>query len=106
MTADKNVKVYYESELIKIDHKACAATFREYPNPGGWSGGKTFTMTFAALHVVPPQSAPACVKNSPLAGPDGFVEVDQQTMQHKKFSNVFAIGDCMVILRCKQTVLL
>lgn len=31
---------------------------------------------------------------SPLADANGFVDVVKETLQHKKFSNVFAIGDC------------
>lgn len=45
------------------------------------------------LHVAPPQSAPDFIKNSPLAGPTGYVEVDKHTLQHTRFPNVFALGD-------------
>jgi sulfide:quinone oxidoreductase len=47
------------------------------------------------LHVTPPMAAPEVVASSPLAagGPGGFVEVDQYSLQHKRFANVFAIGD-------------
>ena len=45
------------------------------------------------MHVVPPQSAPAFVATSELAHENGYVDVDINTLQHKKFSNVFAIGD-------------
>lgn len=47
------------------------------------------------LHVTPPMAAPEMVANSPLAaaGPGGFVEVDQYSLQHKRFANVFALGD-------------
>jgi sulfide:quinone oxidoreductase len=31
---------------------------------------------------------------SPLADANGFVDVVKETLQHKKFPNVFAIGDC------------
>lgn len=31
---------------------------------------------------------------SPLADASGFVDVIKETLQHKKFPNVFAIGDC------------
>ena len=47
------------------------------------------------LHVTPPMAAPEVVARSPLAaaGPGGFVEVDQYSLQHKRFANVFALGD-------------
>jgi len=34
------------------------------------------------------------VKESPIADANGWVEVNKGTMQHTRFSNVFAIGDC------------
>ena len=30
----------------------------------------------------------------PLANQNGYVNVDINTLQHKKFDNVFALGDC------------
>ncbi|MBS0244965.1 MAG: pyridine nucleotide-disulfide oxidoreductase, partial [Proteobacteria bacterium] len=35
----------------------------------------------------------AAVKTSELANTAGFVEVDQSTLRHVRFANVFAIGD-------------
>jgi sulfide:quinone oxidoreductase len=50
---------------------------------------------FDLLHVVPPMAAPDVVAHSPLAieGPGGWVEVDKDTCQHKRFADVFALGD-------------
>jgi sulfide:quinone oxidoreductase len=50
---------------------------------------------FDLLHVVPPMAAPDVVARSPLAieGPGGWVEVDKLTCQHKRFADVFALGD-------------
>ena len=39
-------------------------------------------------------SAPECLHGSPIADANGFVDVDKVTMQHKKFDNIFALGDC------------
>ena len=48
------------------------------------------------LHVTPPQSAPECLRtNAPgLTDASGFVEVNKETLQHVKYPNVFALGDC------------
>jgi sulfide:quinone oxidoreductase len=48
---------------------------------------------YALLHVTPPMAAPDVVAQSPLAAASGFVEVDQFSLQHTRFANVFAIGD-------------
>jgi sulfide:quinone oxidoreductase len=52
---------------------------------------------FDMLHLAPPQTAPKFIQDSDLAikeGPGkGWVDVDMHTMQHKRFPNVFCIGD-------------
>jgi sulfide:quinone oxidoreductase len=50
-------------------------------------------ISYALLHVTPPMAAPDVVAQSPLAAASGFVEVDQYSLQHVRFANVFAIGD-------------
>src|SRR3546814_9283790 len=45
------------------------------------------------IHVVPPQVAPDFVRSSPLAAASGFIEVDEATLQHVRYANVFALGD-------------
>ncbi|MEQ1732564.1 MAG: FAD/NAD(P)-binding oxidoreductase [Bacteroidia bacterium] len=58
---------------------------------------KKVTMQFDLCHIVPPQSASDFIKNSPLtdaANPLGYVEINKHTMQHSRFDNVFALGDC------------
>ena len=34
------------------------------------------------------------VKESPISDKAGWVDVNKETMQHNKYSNVFALGDC------------
>lgn len=46
------------------------------------------------LHVTPPMSPPDVLKTSPVADSAGWVDVDKETLQHKKYPNVFGIGDC------------
>ena len=46
------------------------------------------------LHVGPPCAPSPVYANSPLADAAGWVDVNKHTLQHNKFKNVFAIGDC------------
>lgn len=46
------------------------------------------------MHITPPMSATDVIRTSPLANSDGWVDVSKQTLQHNKYHNVFAIGDC------------
>lgn len=61
--------------------------------------GEKVERPYDFLHVVPPMRAPDAVKNSDLAwkeGPfaaGGWLEVDKTTLQHRRFKNVFGIGD-------------
>ena len=45
------------------------------------------------IHVCPPQCAPDFISKSPLANAGGWVDVDQETLQHTGFPNVFSLGD-------------
>lgn len=49
--------------------------------------------SFDMLHVVPPQCAPDAVRSSPLAGNGGWLDVDQETLRHARYPNVFGLGD-------------
>jgi sulfide:quinone oxidoreductase len=48
---------------------------------------------FDMMHLAPPQAAPHFIANSALSTADGWLEVDEQTLQHKKFKNIFGLGD-------------
>ncbi len=55
-------------------------------------------MGYDYLHVIPPQRAPDVVRQSGLSWADkwigqGWVEVDQQTLRHLRYPEVFALGD-------------
>ena len=51
------------------------------------------TRDFDMLHVVPPQVAPQFLADSPLAAESGFTDVDQHTLRHNRYDNVFGLGD-------------
>ena len=47
------------------------------------------------MHVCPPQVAPDFVRVSPLADAAGWVDVDQATLRHKTWDNIWSLGDVM-----------
>ncbi len=76
--------------LVAVDGPAQRATFSQ----AHADGSKTVvTQDFDMLHVVPPQKAPDFVRASPLADAAGWVEVDPASLRHKRYDNVFALGD-------------
>jgi sulfide:quinone oxidoreductase len=48
---------------------------------------------FDLLHVVPPNTTHKFVRESPLTTTGNFIDVNINTLQHKKYLNVFALGD-------------
>lgn len=52
-------------------------------------------MEFDMMHVCPPQTAPDFIRVSPLADAAGWVDVDQSTLRHKSYDNIWSLGDVM-----------
>ncbi len=66
-------------------------------------GDSAYVIPFDLLHLAPPQSAPDFIKKSPLSNgtPGGWIDVDINTLQHNKYSNVFAVGDAAALPTAK-----
>lgn len=79
-----------ESKLVSVDGDARVATF-ERKNSAGEI--ERIQREFDMLHAVPPQTAPDFIAKSPLASETGFISVDQDTLQHTRYPNIFALGD-------------
>jgi len=84
------IEVDYGTNLTAIDGQAKQATFQVKNKDGNV---KDITKRFDMIHVTPPQSAPDFVKQSPLADSSGWVDIDAESMQHKRYPNVFSLGD-------------
>ena len=78
--------------LISVNGEAKQATF-EVAKPD--TEKTTVTVDFDMLHVVPPQVAPDFIRVSPLADAAGWVDVDQATLRHKTYDNIWSLGDVM-----------
>lgn len=84
------IKAHYQQNLILVDGATKTATFEAV---GGDDKGKRTTVPFDMLHVSPPQSPHDAIRTSPLANAAGWVEVNQNSMQHVRYNNVFSLGD-------------
>ena len=80
----------FNSNLVAVDGPARKAWFTVKNAEGEVT---RVEKSFDFLHVVPPQVPHAFVKSSALANADGWVEVDQATLRHTRFPNVFSLGD-------------
>ena len=84
------IKTNFNHNLVAIDGPAKTAIFETTDSEGN---KQRVTKAFDMIHVTPPQSAPDFIKNSPLANSAGWVDVNDKTLQHHKFSNIFGLGD-------------
>ncbi len=86
------IDVEFSRKLVAVDIGARRATFAS-------PEGERLERPYDFIHVVPPMRAPDAIKNSDLAwkqGPfaaGGWLEVDKATLQHRRYPNVFGIGD-------------
>lgn len=83
------IDLCFFDNLVKVDGERKVATFTRT------TGDQTQTIEteFDMLHVCPPQTAPDFIANSPLANDAGWVDVDQHTLCHNTYKNVFGVGD-------------
>lgn len=80
-----DIALKLNSNLVAVDGPAGQAIFT--------SDDGDISRDFDMLHVVPPQVAPQFLADSALAAESGFTDVDQHTLQHVRYPNVFGLGD-------------
>ena len=78
--------------LVAVDGPAKKATFK-VTKPD--TEPTEVTVDFDMMHVCPPQTAPDFIRVSPLADEAGWVDVDQATLRHKTYENIWSLGDVM-----------
>nr|XP_055172946.1 sulfide:quinone oxidoreductase, mitochondrial-like [Nyctereutes procyonoides] len=86
---ERNLTVNHKQNLIEVRADRQEAVFENLDKPG-----ETQVISYEMLHVTPPMSSPDALKTSPVADAVGWVDLDKETLQHKKYPNVFGIGDC------------
>lgn len=87
---DLNLNFFHN--LKSIDGSAKTATF-SVAKPE--TEATEVTVDFDMIHVCPPQTAPDFIKVSALADAGGWVDVDQATLRHKTYDNIWSLGDVM-----------
>ncbi|XP_057315071.1 sulfide:quinone oxidoreductase, mitochondrial-like [Hydractinia symbiolongicarpus] len=89
---DRNINIDLHCNLISIDPVNRKAIF-EHVNDES-TPKKTETVDYNFMHVTPPMGPVDVLKSSSIVDATGFVDVDPETLQHVKYSNIFSIGDC------------
>jgi sulfide:quinone oxidoreductase len=89
-----NINVRFGCNTVAID---AVNKIVHYQTKDADGNVQNMEQEFDICHAVPPQSAPDFIKQSPLADPNspfGYVEINKGTMQHSRYTNIFALGDC------------
>lgn len=87
---ERNLSRNYQRNLVKIDHAKKIATFEDLSS----ENKDRDDCPYDFIHVTPPMGPQQAVKDSKLADPSGYVDVDKYTLQHVRYANVFGVGDC------------
>ena len=64
-------------------------------------GDSAIVMPYDMLHLAPPQAAPKFIRESDLVNAAGWLDVDHGTLQHKKYPNIFGLGDVAALPTAK-----
>ncbi|XP_076026871.1 sulfide:quinone oxidoreductase, mitochondrial [Genypterus blacodes] len=85
----RDITVNLRHNLTEVRADKQEAVFENLDKPG-----ETKVFQYEMLHVTPPMGPSLVVKSSLLADDAGWLDVDKDTLQHKRYPNVFGIGDC------------
>lgn len=84
---ERDIIVDYNYNLVEIDGDKKEATFEHIKT------NDRKTIDYEMLHVTPPMGPLRVLKESTLSDSDGWIDVNPTTLQHKSYSNIFALGD-------------
>ncbi len=85
-----NARLAFNANLVKVDGPARKAWFEVKDAEGK---ATVEEKSFDLLHVVPPQVAPDFIRQSSLADPAGWCEVNPHSLQHLRYPHIFGLGD-------------
>lgn len=86
LVAERGIEVLLKHELKELRPDRREAVLKR-------PEGDDLVLRYDMIHVTPPMGPPAFVAQSPLADADGWIDVDPRTLRHRRFGNVFALGD-------------
>ncbi|MBE1236843.1 FAD-dependent oxidoreductase [Phaeovibrio sulfidiphilus] len=96
----RGVATHYKYNLKAIDPGRRIATFSAVVTDPATGADKVTSveMPWDYIHIIPPQRAPAVVRESGLSWADkwtdqGWMACDQGTLRHPQYSEIFALGD-------------
>ncbi|RHZ78274.1 hypothetical protein Glove_166g244 [Diversispora epigaea] len=84
---ERDIEVNLFTNLIEVRGDKKEAVFKNVQT------NEEKVLNYDLLHVVPPMGPPSFIAASKIGNAAGWVDIDQYTMQHLKYSNIFSLGD-------------
>ncbi|KAL4702568.1 hypothetical protein ACJJTC_003067 [Scirpophaga incertulas] len=86
----KSINVNYKTVLKEVRADKREAVFFNADDKN-----KETVLPYDMLHVTPPMHTPEFLRNNKnITDAASFLDVDKYTLQHKKYPNIYGIGDC------------
>jgi sulfide:quinone oxidoreductase len=106
---EREIQLATHYEPIRIDSVRKIVFFKylnkQCKDTSASENEEEISVHYDMLHIAPPQSPPDFIRNSNLVyaeGPSkGWLEVDIHTLQHKKYKNIFGLGDAAALPTAK-----
>ena len=94
-------KLQHHLESIDVKNKKAIFTHawvesvydKDFDVTENLSRSERIELDYDFIHITPPMSPVKALIESKLLGDTGWLDVDKYTLQHKKYKNVFGIGD-------------
>lgn len=95
------INVRYGYKWVGVDAKEKIAWYEMMPHEREVNhreieviiDGNKRGIRFDMMHMAPPQTAPEFIRRSSLVNETKWLDVDQGTLQHIRYKNIFGLGD-------------
>jgi len=104
---EKNINVNYSHKLVEVDPAKRIAVFQKHWKEEVYDDflemtiEKTVTQRVESdydfMHLIPPNKVPTALANSSIGSGAGWIPVDQYSLQHLRYENIFSLGDVAAI---------
>lgn len=101
LAKERQIHVNTFQELVEVRPADRVAIFKDNTPTGG---GALKSVNYDLLHVSPTHTAPPFIRESGIGDAAGFVDVSQETLRHKKYPNIYSLGDCSSVPTSKTAV--
>jgi len=93
---ERGINVNLRHSLVEVKADSKEAVFEHLDTQ------ETISRPYDLLHVTPPMATPTALgENKELSNAGGFLDVNQYTLRHNKYNNIFGIGDCTSVPTAK-----